>query len=86
MNHSEIVSFVWEVADLIRDTFRQAWASGISGMMLTVTALCVLLCLSVKVSGDVALHDKDETVLFLPPPAARAVITPESASPKATPA
>ncbi len=53
---------------LIRDTFRQAWASGISAMMLTVTAVCALLCLSVTISGDVSLHDPNETVLFLPTP------------------
>ena len=52
---------------LIRDTFRQAWASGICWMMLAVTAICVVLCLSVNVSGDVALHGGDEPVLFLPP-------------------
>src|ERR1022692_4951362 len=49
---------------LIRDTFRQAWASGIFGMMLAVTAICVVLCLSVSVSGDVVLHS-DEQPLFL---------------------
>ena len=57
---------------LIRDTFRQACASGICWMMLAVTAICVLLCLSVSVSGDVSLHDDDEPVLFLPPPSLRA--------------
>lgn len=54
---------------LIRDTFRQAWASGIFGMMLAVTAICVVLCLSVSVSGDKALHS-DEQPLFLPRDAA----------------
>ena len=51
---------------LIQDTFRQARASGIATMMLAVTAVCVVLCLSVKVSGDVSLHDDEEPVLFLP--------------------
>jgi ABC-type transport system involved in multi-copper enzyme maturation permease subunit len=55
-------------AHLIRDTFRQAWASGIGWMMLAVTAVCVLLCASASISGDVALHDPDEPVLFLPAP------------------
>ena len=64
---------------LIRDTFRQSCASGICWMMLAVTALCVLLCLSVTVSGDVSLEDPNETVLFLPPPSLRAV-TPGVAS------
>ena len=48
------------------DTFRQACASGIWWMMLTVTAICVVLCLSVSVSGDVSLQGGDEPVLFLP--------------------
>jgi len=52
---------------LIRDTFRQACASGICWMMLAVTAICVVLCLSVNVWGDVSLHGADEPILFLPP-------------------
>ncbi len=56
------------VKQLIQDTFRQANASGICWMMLAVTAVCVLLCLSVNVSGDISLHDDDEPVLFLPQP------------------
>jgi ABC-type transport system involved in multi-copper enzyme maturation permease subunit len=52
---------------LTQDTFRQAVASGICWMMLAVTAICVLLCLSVRVSGDVSLHDPNEQVYFLPP-------------------
>ena len=39
--------------------------------MLAVTGLCVLLCLSVTVSGDVALYGGDEPALFLPPPSPR---------------
>ena len=58
---------------LIRDTFRQAWASGIFAMMLTVTAVCVVLCLSVSVSGDTTLHGADEPPLFLPPPSPRVI-------------
>ena len=53
---------------LMRDTFRQANASGIGWMMMAVTAICVALCLSVDVSGDVALHSEDGPALFLPPP------------------
>lgn len=52
---------------LVGDTFRQARASRISAMMLAVTAICVLLCLSVRVSGDVNLHDEDEREYFVPP-------------------
>ncbi len=59
---------------LIRDTFRQARASGIGWIMLALTAICVLFCLSVSVSGDVSLHDENEQVLFLPAPSPRAVV------------
>ena len=36
--------------------------------MLAVTVVVSLLCLSVRVSGDVSLHDPEETVYFVPPP------------------
>jgi ABC-type transport system involved in multi-copper enzyme maturation permease subunit len=61
---------------LVRDTFRQAWASGIGAIMLAVTAVCVLLCLSVQVSGDVSLHGGDDPPLFLPPAALRSGAAP----------
>jgi ABC-type transport system involved in multi-copper enzyme maturation permease subunit len=51
---------------LILDTFRQANASGITWMMLAVTALCVVLCLSVSVSGDTPIYADDEPGFFLP--------------------
>jgi len=51
---------------LVQDTFRQAIASGIFWIMLAVTAICVVLCLSVEIKGDVSLHDESETVYFLP--------------------
>ena len=54
------------VKQLTRDTFRQSYASGICGILLAVTAICVVLCLSVSVSGDVSLHGGDEPALFLP--------------------
>jgi len=53
---------------LIKDTFRQARASGVSWMMLAITAICVLLCLSVTVSGDISLKSQGEPVLFRPQP------------------
>jgi ABC-type transport system involved in multi-copper enzyme maturation permease subunit len=56
---------------LIRDTFRQAWASGIFWMMLAVTAICVLLCLSVSIAQDSVLRSRDEQTYFLPPPSPR---------------
>src|SRR3954452_1913036 len=37
---------------LVRDTFRQAWASGVLGLTLLATAVCVALCLSVSVVGE----------------------------------
>ncbi len=58
---------------LIRDTFRQACASGIFWIMLAVTGVCTLLCLSVRISGDVLLRDPSEQAYFLPPPTPRAV-------------
>ncbi len=63
---------------LIRDTFRQSSASGVCCMMFAVTAVCVVLCLSVTVSGDVSLDGNDEPALFLPPQAP-AAITPRAA-------
>ena len=51
---------------LIKDTFQQARTSGVSWMMLAITALCTALCLSVTVSGDISLRNQDEPVLFLP--------------------
>ena len=56
---------------LIQDTFRQAIASGICWMMLVVTAICVVFCLSVSVAGDVSLQGDDEPVWFLPQSAAQ---------------
>jgi ABC-type transport system involved in multi-copper enzyme maturation permease subunit len=68
---SNLVSF----KQMTRDTFRQAWASGICWMMLAVTGICVVLCLSVNVSGDISLHGDDEPVLFLPQTSASAVVS-----------
>ncbi len=53
---------------LTRETFLQAWASGIGWMMLAGTAVCVLFCLSVSISGDVKLTAEGEPGLFLPRP------------------
>ncbi len=59
------------VTQLIRDTFRQAWASGIFWMMLAVTAICVLLCLSVSIAQDGVLRSTGEQTYFLPAPSPR---------------
>jgi ABC-type transport system involved in multi-copper enzyme maturation permease subunit len=61
---------------LIRDTFRQARASGISWIMLALTAICVLVCLSVSVTGGLLLHDEGEPDYFLPPHSSLAATTP----------
>ena len=37
---------------MVRDTFRQAVATRLFWVMLAVTAVCTLVCLSVDVSGD----------------------------------
>lgn len=55
---------------LVHDTFRQASASGLSWLMLAVTGVCVLLCLSVTVEGGVDVSP-DQT-------AARAELMPRS--------
>ena len=65
---------------LIQDTFRQALASGICWMMLVVTAICVVFCLSVNVSGDVALHSDGEPAFFLPPPPDHSTVASAGAS------
>jgi ABC-type transport system involved in multi-copper enzyme maturation permease subunit len=51
---------------LVRDTFRQSLASRLFWIMLAVSALCVLACLSVRVEGDVQLRRRDEPSEFLP--------------------
>jgi ABC-type transport system involved in multi-copper enzyme maturation permease subunit len=48
---------------LIRDTFRQAWSSGILGIMLGVSFSCILVCLSVSVTGDAPLYADRESAL-----------------------
>jgi ABC-type transport system involved in multi-copper enzyme maturation permease subunit len=67
---------------MVHDTFRQAWASGIGWMMLALTGLCVVFCLSVSISGDIALHGGDEPALFLPSPSGRAVVPLAASGPK----
>jgi hypothetical protein len=51
---------------LVRDTFRQSVASGIFVAMLVLTGVCVVLCLSVSIWGDVPLDGGKEPFLFLP--------------------
>jgi ABC-type transport system involved in multi-copper enzyme maturation permease subunit len=58
---------------LIRDTFLQAMASGIFWLMLVVSGLCILFCLSVHVQGDTPLQTPGELPSFINPrdPAAK---------------
>lgn len=53
---------------LIRDTFRQALASGILWLMLAVSGVCILVCLSVGVSGGTRLRQPGETPEFVREP------------------
>lgn len=59
---------------LVRDTFRQAWASGIFAILLSATAIATALCLSVRVTGDASLQAKDEPGYFLPAAQPRMVV------------
>src|SRR5262249_19062538 len=43
---------------LVKDTFRQAKASGILWLMLGISGLAILLCLSVEIAGDVSLRER----------------------------
>jgi ABC-type transport system involved in multi-copper enzyme maturation permease subunit len=49
---------------LIRDTFRQSLASRVFWIMLTVSGLCILLCLSVGIDGVASLKRPGETELI----------------------
>jgi hypothetical protein len=51
---------------LARDTFRQSLAHGVFWLLLGVTALCALLCLSVSIVGAAPLAVADESPDFLP--------------------
>ncbi len=57
-----ILTIRWSV----RDTFRQALASGIFWLMLAVSLLCTVFCLSVGVEGAAPLHHADGPPEFLP--------------------
>ncbi|AGA31525.1 ABC transporter permease [Singulisphaera acidiphila] len=54
------------VAWLIRDTFRQSLESKVFWMMLALSSLGVLICLSFGVQGGAPLHRPDERPDFLP--------------------
>jgi WD40 repeat protein len=49
---------------LVRDTFRQAVASSTFWLMLSVSGLCILLCLSTQIEGGETLRYPEETELL----------------------
>jgi hypothetical protein len=51
---------------LFADTFRQARASGVLWLMLVISGLCILLCLSVEVTGGTTIYRPGETREFVP--------------------
>jgi hypothetical protein len=51
---------------LVRDTFRQSFASGIAWLLLGLSTLCILVCLTVRVSGQQTLGPPGENPDFLP--------------------
>lgn len=62
-----ILPSTWTVLKaLIADTFRQSLASRIFWLMLGVSVICIALCFSVRIQGDVNLTNPDEQVEFLP--------------------
>jgi hypothetical protein len=51
---------------LVKDTFRQSMASGICWLLLGLSAICILGCLSVSVNGPQSLAAPGENPDFLP--------------------
>jgi ABC-type transport system involved in multi-copper enzyme maturation permease subunit len=51
---------------LIRETFRQALAARTFWLMLSVSLVCILFCLSVHIEGGQSLHRPDELELVGP--------------------
>ncbi|HEY5312986.1 MAG TPA: ABC transporter permease subunit [Pirellulales bacterium] len=54
------------LAWLVRDTFRQSLASGICWLLLGLSTLCIVVCLSISTSGAMSLERPGETSDFLP--------------------
>jgi len=55
-------TLVW----MIRDTLRHSMASGVGWLLFGLSTLCILVCLSVTVSGPSALGQPGENPDFLP--------------------
>src|SRR5689334_18753680 len=51
---------------LVRDTLRQARASGICWLLLGISAVCILVCLTLAVEGSATLALDGEQPDFLP--------------------
>jgi ABC-type transport system involved in multi-copper enzyme maturation permease subunit len=51
---------------LARDTFRQSFATGIGWLLLGVSAICIVVCLSASVSAPASMTPADGTPSFLP--------------------
>jgi hypothetical protein len=56
-------AFLYLLRWLVRDTFRQARASGLTWLMLGASGLCILFCLSVGLHGGEALMPPGEIEL-----------------------
>jgi ABC-type transport system involved in multi-copper enzyme maturation permease subunit len=51
---------------MVRDTFRQSLASRTFWLLLALSAVCILLCASVRIEGPRSLHPADEIELQSP--------------------
>lgn len=58
-------TLLFAIRCLLLDTFRQAWASGILWLMLAISAVCIAVCLSIRVEGAEVL-DTQEGSGFVP--------------------
>lgn len=63
MNSVQLAS---SIGVLAKDTFQQARSQGIFWVLLGISALCIVLCLSVGVNNDAALAAPGENPDFLP--------------------
>lgn len=57
---------IYAIRWLIRDTFRQSLASGIFWLILTLSTIFIMVCLSVSATGKRSLADSEEPAEFLP--------------------
>jgi ABC-type transport system involved in multi-copper enzyme maturation permease subunit len=61
-NRQTLTTAIW----LVRDTFRQSVASGIFAILLAISVISILVCLSISVDGPTTLSQGDENPDFLP--------------------